>query len=388
VLLRRPIRIIHCLEQVRSGGVERRRLSLVRLLDPERFEQAVICTEAEPSFRKLFEDAGCQVFEVGPMRRGVDFSKILRAADLMREFKPDIVHGAVFEGVILASLAGRLARVPNIIAEETITPVGRRWTGHLYYRYLISLAHEVVAISQGVYDYLTRTLRLPDSKVRLIYNGIAEPRAASPGELKAVRDHYGLEPAMPVLGTVSRLAASRGHAPDAHKRVADAIEAMAIVLLSRPDARLLIVGDGPARPYLEQLAREKGIEDRVIFAGFQAMTRPFFELIDVLLLPSRSEGLPLAPIEAMLASRPVIATDVAGSNEVVVDGETGFLVPLGQPQELARRSLQLLGDEALRHRMGKAGLKRARALFTEERYLSEVAAMYEQAVSRRGTSDR
>jgi glycosyltransferase involved in cell wall biosynthesis len=388
VALERPIRIIHCLEQVRSGGVERRRLSLARLLDAERFVQAVICTEAELSLRRQFEDAGCQVFEIGPMRRGVDLPKILRAANLMREFKPDIVHGAVFEGVILASLAGRLACVPNIIAEETITPVGRRWTGHLYYRFLASLAHEVVAISQGVYDYLTGAIRLPDSKVRLIYNGIAEPKAASPAELNAVRDHYGLEPAMPVLGTVSRLAASRGHGPDAHKRVSDAIEAMAIVLVSRPDARLLIVGDGPARPCLEQLARAKRIEDRVIFAGFQATTRPFFELIDVLLLPSQSEGLPLAPIEAMLASTPVIATDVAGSNEVVVDGETGFLVPLGQPQELARRSLQLLGDKALRHRMGKAGLERARALFTEERYVSEVAAMYQEAVGRRGTSDR
>jgi L-malate glycosyltransferase len=274
VALERPIRIIHCLEQVRSGGVERRRLSLARLLDAERFVQAVICTEAELSLRRQFEDAGCQVFEIGPMRRGVDLPKILRAANLMREFKPDIVHGAVFEGVILASLAGRLACVPNIIAEETITPVGRRWTGHLYYRFLASLAHEVVAISQGVYDYLTGAIRLPDSKVRLIYNGIAEPKAASPAELNAVRDHYGLEPAMPVLGTVSRLAASRGHAPDAHKRVSDAIEAMAIVLVSRPDARLLIVGDGPARPCLEQLARAKRIEDRVIFAGFQATTRP------------------------------------------------------------------------------------------------------------------
>jgi glycosyltransferase involved in cell wall biosynthesis len=159
------------------------------------------------------------------------------------------------------------------------------------------------------------------------------------------------------------------------------------VLGSHPETRLLIVGDGPARPQLEQLARETGIADRVIFAGFQARTRPFFELMDVLLLPSRSEGLPLAPIEAMLASRPVIATDVPGSNEVVADGETGFLVPLGRFEEMAQRAGELLDDEALRKRMGEAGLGRARALFTEERYVSEIAAMYEQAAGRGADRD-
>ena len=382
---RRPIRVVHCLEQVRSGGVERRRLSLAKSLDARRFEQTLICTEADPQLRRSFEEAGCKLIEIGPLKRGIDARQIMNAARLLGELKPDIVHGAVFEGVIVASLAGRLARVPTVIAEETIAPIGRRWTGHLYYRLLTALADEVVAISGGVQDYLTGTILLPRSKVRLIYNGIAEPTPASQDELDQVRHACGIQPGMPVLGTVSRLAAARGHDPDSHKRVSDAIRALSIVLASKPDTRLLIVGDGPARPRLEELARELKVEHRAIFAGFQPRTRAFFQTMDLLLVPSRSEGLPLAPIEAMFAAKPVIATNVAGSNEVVVDGETGFLVPLGSPEELARRSLELIGNEPLRKRLGCAGQQRARALFSEERYIQEVQAMYEEAAAKRRT---
>src|SRR5690349_3825957 len=172
--LNSKIRVAHCLEQVRSGGVERRRLSLARRLDPQRFEQIVICTEALPELAAEFEKAGCPVFELGPMKRGVDWPRISSAAKLLREFRPHIAHGAVFEGVIIASLAGRLARVPVVIAEEIITPVGRRLTGHLYFRLLTGLADRVVAISAAVRDYLVSTIRVPRSKVQLIYNGVAE----------------------------------------------------------------------------------------------------------------------------------------------------------------------------------------------------------------------
>lgn len=380
--LPRPVRVVHCLEQMRSGGVERRRLSLARGLDPTLFKQAVICTEVSASLREQFEKAGCPVFAIGPMRHGVDWRQIRRAAQLLRELEPDIAHGAVFEGVILAVLGGRLARVPTIVAEETISPVGRRLGGHLYFRLLTGLADEVIAISQGVSDYLTKTIRLPHSKVRLIYNGVAEPQPSSVAKLESVRREFGLLPEMQLLGTVSRLAAPRGHAPDAHKRISDAIVAMKFIARNLPNARLMIVGDGPARPFLENKATREGVRDRVIFAGFQSNTRPFLEIIDVLLLPSETEGLPLVLVEAMLASKPVIATDVAGSNEVVVPGETGFLVPVGVPESLAEKATELLQDRELRASMGAAGCRRARSLFSEERYIREVATMYRDHLTR------
>ena len=379
----RRIRLAHCLEQVRSGGVERRRLSLARRLDPQRFEQIVICTEALPELRAEFEQAGCRVFELGRMKRGIDWPKIRAAAKLLREFRPDIVHGAVFEGVIVATLAGRLARVPVIIAEEIITPVGRRLAGHLYFRLLTGLADQVVAISAAVRDYLIKTIRVPRSKVRLIYNGVAEPEAASAEDLRAVRSSLGLIEGAPVIGTLSRLAGPAGHPPDSHKRISDAIAAMKAVLQPFPDARLLIVGDGPDRSFLENYVRREGLDAAVIFAGFQQRVRPYLDCMDVLVHPAESEGLPLVLVEAMLASRPIVASNVPGSNEVVADGETGFLVPVRSPHALAERTIELLADPQLRANMGAAGLKRARELFSEDRYVREVANLYEELAPNR-----
>lgn len=347
-----------------------------------------MCTEASPELRAEFERAGCRVAEIGAMRRGLDWPKIKRAAGVLREFRPDIVHGAVFEGVIIAALAGRLANVPVIVAEETIVPVGRRWSGHLYYRLLTGLSDQVIAISQGVSNYLTKTIRLPRSKIRLIYNGVHEPTSASDQELEAARVFLGLGADAQVLGTVGRLAASRGLQPDAHKRISDAIEAMRYVVAAFPSARLVVIGDGPAREFLERRASAEGVAQAVIFAGFQGRVRPFHELMDVVLHPSESEGLPLSVVEAMLAARPIVASNVPGTNEVIVDGETGYLVPVGQPEELARKAIALLGDSALRQRMGAAGRSRARVLFSEDRYVADVGALYEELVGAAGERNR
>lgn len=381
------IRIAHCLEQVRSGGVERRRLSLALRLDPVRYEQIVICTDASPLLRQEFERAGCRVVELGAIGRG-NWTKIRTAADVLRTFRPHIVHGAVFEGVITAVLAGKMARVPIIVAEEIITPVDRRWSGHLYFRLLSGLADQTIAISGAVADYLTTVIHLPEKKVRLIYNGIAAPEPASAEELRSVREQFGLAPGTPVLGTVSRLAAPKSHAPDSHKRISDALVAMKQVLNVEPAARLIIVGDGPDRQFLEERASELGMRSSVHFAGFQHRTRPFVECMDVQLLPSRTEGLPLVAIEGMFASRPIVATDVGGSNEVVVHGKTGFLVPVGDSRALARRSLELLANPDLRKRMGSAGLERARSQFSVGRYIAEVASLYEELLTKSGAGRR
>jgi len=379
----RRIRIAHCLEQVRSGGVERRRLSLARKLDPAKFEQMVICTEALPALLAEFEEAGCRVAQIGIMKRGIDWPKIRDAAGLLREFQPDIVHGAVFEGVIIAALAGHLARVPKIIAEEIITPVGRRWSGHVYYRLLTALADRVVAISAAVSRYLTQTIKLPRSKVRLIYNGVAEAEPAYADELRAVRTSLGLAADAPIVGTLSRLAGPAGQPPDSHKRISDAIAAMRLIVDRFPAARMVIVGDGPDREFLQRRVAQEGLEGTVIFAGFQARVRPFLECMDVLVHPAESEGLPLALVEAMFASRPIVASNVAGSNEVVADGETGLLVPVRNPGALARCTIALLENPRLRADMGAAALRRARELFSEDRYVRQVASLYEELAPNR-----
>jgi glycosyltransferase involved in cell wall biosynthesis len=364
------IEIVHCLEAVRSGGVERRRLSLAQCLPKDRFKQSLICTEISDELREAFTGAGCDVFAVGQVRHGLDWRIIRRAAKVLRQIRPDIVHGAVFEGVELAALAGRLARVPIIVGEETSDPHGRRWTGHLYYRFLAALTDRMVAVSPAVSRYLICKLWIPPSKVRTILNGVRNPGPAPAQEVEQLRRDLDLKDGDFVIGTVGRMV-------DKHKRMSDAIRALKIMLGECPGARLIVVGDGPDRAALEALADELGVRDAVCFVGYQGRVRPYLDLMDVLVHPAASEAFGLVLVEAMFARLPVVATAVGGIPKVVEDQKTGLLVPPGDPAKVADRLLFLWRNPAVREQMGAAGAIRARATFSESRYVEEVAALYE-----------
>lgn len=151
------------METVGSGGVEQTRLSLARGLDASRYEQALVCTQAIGGLPPQFDAAGCPIHEVGVLKGIFDPIPYRRTLQIVRQFQPHIIHGAVYEGVALAAIAGRLGRVPIIIGEETSDPENRRWTGHLLYRLLSSMTHQMVGVSPAVRDYLINKIHIPSS---------------------------------------------------------------------------------------------------------------------------------------------------------------------------------------------------------------------------------
>ena len=283
----------------------------------------------------------------------------------------------------MAALGGRLAGVPTIVGEETAQPTTRRWRGHLYYRLLTMLTHKMVAVSPAVAEYLTRSLFIPPGKVQLVLNGVHEPPAASAGELARVRNQLSLHGDELVIGVVGRLKSPAYDPPDSHQRVADAIDELAILIREIPNARLLVVGDGPDRERLVERAAVQGVGHAAIFAGYQGQTRPFFEVMDVLAHPAGSEAFGLVLVEAMFAGLPVVATNVGGIPSVVEDGRTAFLIPPRRPDLLADRLLQLLRNPAQRIEMGEAGCARARERVGEKRYVEDVAALDENLIASR-----
>ncbi|HET6277192.1 MAG TPA: glycosyltransferase, partial [Candidatus Polarisedimenticolia bacterium] len=151
--------------------------------------------------------------------------------------------------------------------------------------------------------------------------------------------------------------------------------------------RAVLVGDGPEREPLRRLAAELGVEARVFFAGARRRVGPWLEAADLLVLPSREEGLPVAPLEAMAREKPVLATAVGGTPEVVRHGETGLLVPADDPQALAAGLQRLLEDPDLRARFGARGLAILRADFSLERMVGQITALYEELLGRRRPAD-
>jgi glycosyltransferase involved in cell wall biosynthesis len=220
---------------------------------------------------------------------------------------------------------------------------------------------------------------LPSHKVRAVHNFMYLPPPEAPICASEVRPQWGLEDDAPVIGCVARLVSVKGHQY--------LLEAARTVLSEVPQARFLIVGDGPLRAELEQMAEELGIERHVIFTGFLRDEIPsLYACMDLLALPSTYESFGNVSMEAMSFKTAVVASDTGGIPEVVIDGETGLLVPPRDPDSLAKALLTLLKDKSLRQRMGAAGCKRVRGYFTRDRAVDELEEVYASLLSDRAGS--
>lgn len=351
-----------------SGGVEQRRLLLARHLDRATFEQSLICTNAVGGLPERLADAGMSVHEIGVFEGITDRERYLNALAYVREFRPHIIHGAVYEGVAVAAITGRLAGVPIIIGEETSEPAGRSWQGHLLFRGLMSLTHHRIGVSHAVSRYLTNDLRLSRSSVSCIQNGVEPPRAISENELAELRDRLAVGDCL-VIGAVGRLL-------DQHKGYSLLLRAARKLIANGFPVRVVLVGAGPSEADLRTLALELGIAHAVTFAGYQADPTPWYRVMDVLAHPAWHESFGLVIVEAMFAGLPIVATAVGGIPEIVSDGETGLLIPPGDETALTAKLSDLLVDRELRGRMGEAGRRRAQLRFSAGRYVDDVRSLY------------
>jgi glycosyltransferase involved in cell wall biosynthesis len=212
----------------------------------------------------------------------------------------------------------------------------------------------------------------PLDKIVVIPNGIgaaAPPAAGNRSETLHVGDGDR------VIGTISRLVWKRGNE--------ELLEAAALVRHAIPSATLVVVGDGPLRPALEARARELGLNDGVRFLGAVPQAARLLPHFDVFILSSVLEGMSNSLLEAMAAGRPVVATRVGGNPEVVVEGETGFLVPPKDPRALADAVLRLLRDRELAHRFGEAARRRVESQFSLEQMVHRMEDLYDDLLARK-----
>lgn len=268
---------------------------------------------------------------------------VIRLARLMKRRRIDVIHTHLSTAGLLGAFAARLAR--------------RRSVAHVHglntatcFRY----SDAVIAVSEKVKSHLVAQ-GLNERKVHVVHNGVDLIRF-QPMPARDARIKLGYDPDEPLLGVFGRLSSEKG------QRVA--IEAMFLVAKDYPDARLAIVGEGDDRQDLESAAEALGIRGSVIFTGFVQDVREMMSACDIVLVPSsRGEGFGLTAVEAMALKRPVIASEQGGLPEILVDGETGLLVPPNDPQALAEATCKLLAAPDLAAKMGANGRMRAEKHF-------------------------
>lgn len=385
MILRRPLRVAYLVGSLNLGGSERQMMELALRLPRDRFEVEFLLLTHRGPLAAIAEAAGIHVRVLGWTRRNARLHQVrwaldsLRFAFAVRAGHYDIVDAWLFHAYAIAAFTRPLTRVPVLVAGRRSLSVFKAGYGRDY-RFADALARRsadaIVANSTFVRDDVVAYERIDPSRIRVIHNGVDVPVPMSRSTRSALRGGWGFGPGDLVVGCVANFRAGKG--------LEALLRATAELRHEVPTLRVVLVGEGPLRQLLEQIVSDLGLTSTVRLHGQETDARTLYGAFDMVVLASESEGLPNVLLEAAAAGRPIVATAAGGSADVVIDGATGLLVPVGHDAALARAMRQLAGDRVLRKRLGLAAKQRVETIFGMDRFVAETAALYEELAERRG----
>jgi glycosyltransferase involved in cell wall biosynthesis len=310
------------------------------------------------------------------VRNKYDPAGSLRVARTLKTIRPDLVHThlayADLFGSFGARMAGRVTIVSSRHRDYSRSPAE---IAHFrrYYRLANPLQDAVIAASHRIAELCRTEERRDPRTIHTVWYGCEDQAVGRQDARAHVRAELGLAPDTPLLGTVGRLIPLKGHTY--------ALRAFATIAQHIPDAVWLVVGTGPEREGLETLARSLGVGAQVRFVGHRDDVPTIMAALDLLVHPTTAEGFGLVLLEAMVQGAPVVATRVGSLPEIVVDGESGLLVPPRDPQALTDAIHPLLLDRARRESLGRQGRARYEECFRLERMVQETLRVYQQVTS-------
>lgn len=292
---------------------------------------------------------------------------------LLRSESADIAHLHGFGAANYGRVAARRLGIANVVHEHATLkmPAHQR----LADRALRGWTDAAVAVSGSVREFMIHDRSIPPERIEVIGNGVDVGRFANipPAAAPSLKNELGIPEADRVVGTVTRLRTEKGteHFVRAAARVLDAVTSVTFV----------VAGEGPLREPLEELARHLKLDRRMLFLGFREDVPALLGLLDVLVIPSLTEGFPLSLVEGMAAARPIVATRVGGMPEVARDGEDVLFVPPRDPDAIARRTIELLEDAQLAARLGRQAVQTA-AGYSVDRSAARLADLYARLLRR------
>ena len=352
--------------------------AILRHGDVTRFEVFVGTLSAPPE--RAGEIPGLRLY-ARPMRGHGDApAAVLALARWLRAHRIDVVQTHLFVANVVGLLAARLARTPVTVAtghhshEFAVRPRGPAyWIDAVC---MARLARHVIAPSRFMRDTLVRLYGMPSARIAVVPHGLdaRRLRTSSPGARQRVRRELGIEERL-VVGAIGRLFWI--------KQYGTLLTSFAAATRDRPEAMLLLVGDGQERETLLALARRLGIDDRVRLLGLRGDVTDLLAAMDLFVHPALTESFGLVIIEAMAAGKPVLSTAVGIAPDVVVPGETGMTVPPGDPDALTRGLEQMLAMRERWHAMGERARCRAREFAAPEMVAAYEAHYLEWCAARR-----
>jgi glycosyltransferase involved in cell wall biosynthesis len=360
---------LHVVLDLHEGGLERVVTDLVLSSNPARTDARVLCLARRG---RLADELPADRVIVAPPTGRSALIVPLRLASTLRSLEPDLVHvhsGAWYK----AAYASRLAALGPIVftdhGRQHPDPLGTR----VFDRLGAALSDRIVAVSEPLAAYLRTELHIRGEKISVIPNGIRLPTPVSPDGVAALREELGVPVGVPILGTVGRLDRVK-----AQEFMLTAFRELRAGWTDGPPPVLIVAGDGPEREGLEQHANREGVAEAVLFLGWRNDIARLFELFDLFLLTSDSEGTSISLLEAMGAGCPVVATAVGGTPAVLGSELAGQLVAPRDVEGLVRLVRSMLSDTERRRQIGRVGHERLRAAYSVDAMVGAYDALYEE----------
>lgn len=363
----RLLKTVHIDSEMAWGGGEVQVSALCDYLHDRGHGVCIMCRFGS----RLGEWAGEQGLDVAHVRLGslISLRSVLEMRSLLVQARPDVAHLHTARAHTLGSMAAKLASVRLVVATRRMEePIKMVWPNTRAYG---DWVHAIVAISGAVRDSLI-SAGVDPGRIRLIESGADVDRFAEARPDPGLRASLGVADGIPLVGAAATL--------DERKGIGYLLEAAASLAREGTPLHLVIAGDGPRRDELRAAADRLGVS--ASFLGFHRDMPRLLASLDVLAMPSLTEGLGIAALEGMAAGKPVVASAVGGLKESIVDGETGFLVPARDSAALGDAIGKLVSDPALARRLGSAGQARVREKYSLINMAKRNEALYLELLDR------
>lgn len=362
--------ILHLSSTSGPGGAEMLVSRIAFSLDRKRFT-SIVGLFSPGWLRERCEALGLPTVVI-PMDGQWDLRWIIRCCRIVRRQNVSLIHAHEFRANAFGALVAKLCGIPlvgtvhgkNYYPDHAKRRVAYRWA---------SRATHMVAVSHDLQRFLEERIGIPHDRITVIHNGVDMVPKTSSDQVRQLRSEFGIGEDEFVLGIVGSLYPVKGHAY--------LFKALRTVLSQHPGVKLLVIGQGELEQTLKQQVADLRIEKAVSFLGLRNDVPRLLPALDLFVLPSLSEGLSIALLEAMSTGVPVLASKVGGNPEIVIDGETGYLVPPEQSEELAVHIMKLLRNQDLTRSLGDRGREWVGRRFTTTRMVERYQDLYAACLS-------
>lgn len=368
--------IAHVVHHFRVGGMENGMVNLINHMPRERFRHVVICLDDYTDFKSRIQRTDADFYALAKPA-GRDISWYFRLWQLLRTLSPDIVHTrnlSAIEGQFVAAAAGVRMRIHGEHGRDVFDLNGKNRKYNLLRKLVRPLVGHYIAVSKDLEQWLIDTVGVGKARVSQIYNGVDTTRFHPREDKRNIGPTGFAENDAFVIGSVGRMAEVK----DYPNLIRAFIRMLEIDPSSRQRARLVIIGDGVSRETCLSLLKQANAEQLAWLPGERTDVAELMRNMDLFVLPSLGEGISNTILEAMASGLPVVATHVGGNPELVIEAQTGTLVPVSDPEALAHTLLGYLRDRSKLEAHGRNSLERIESHFSIPAMVHGYVSVYEK----------